>query len=77
MSDNIFKETLGEQATFVVHVQLRQNATWQGTIQWLEEEKTQKFRSVLEMLKLMDQALQKEQPIDENETWEILTDKAI
>ena len=77
MSDDIFKETLGEQATFVVHVQFRQNATWQGTIQWLEEKKTQKFRSMLEMLKLMDQALQKEQTIDENETWETLTDKAI
>lgn len=44
-------------AKFVVHVQFRQNATWQGTIQWLEGDKVQRFRSALEMLKLMDEAL--------------------
>ena len=45
------------QAKFVVHVQFRQNATWQGTIEWVEENKTQRFRSALEMLKLMEEAL--------------------
>ncbi len=48
----------GEKATFVVHVQFRQNATWQGTIQWIESKKTQKFRSTLELIRLMDEALQ-------------------
>lgn len=48
----------GEKATFVVHVQFRQNATWQGTIQWIDSKKTQKFRSTLEMIRLMDEALQ-------------------
>lgn len=42
---------------FIVHVHYRQNATWQGTIQWVDENKTQNFRSALEMLKLMDEAL--------------------
>lgn len=45
-------------ARFVVHVQFRQNATWQGTIQWLEGNKTQHFRSALEMLHMMDEALE-------------------
>ena len=45
------------KAKFVVYVQYRQNATWQGTIQWVDENKTQRFRSALEMLKLMDEAL--------------------
>ena len=45
------------KAKFVVHVQFRQNATWQGTIQWVEKNKTQRFRSTLEMLKLMDEVL--------------------
>jgi hypothetical protein len=43
--------------TFVVQVQFQRNATWQGTIDWLDARKTQRFRSVLEMIKLMDEAL--------------------
>ena len=46
-----------DRATFVGHVQFRQNATWQGTIQWVESNKTQNFRSTLEMIKLIDEAL--------------------
>lgn len=49
------------QAKFIVHVQYRQNATWQGTIQWVDENKTQRFRSTLEMLRLMEEALDSKQ----------------
>jgi Holliday junction resolvase-like predicted endonuclease len=45
-----------EKATFVVHIQFRQSATWQGSITWVEKDRTQNFRSALEMLKLMDEA---------------------
>ena len=45
-----------EKTTFVVHVQYRQNATWQGSITWVEQNRTQNFRSSLEMLKLMEEA---------------------
>lgn len=45
-----------DKATFLVHIRFRQNATWQGSITWVEREKTQNFRSALEMLKLMDEA---------------------
>ena len=45
------------KATFIIHVQFRRNATWQGTISWTEQKKTQRFRSTLEMIKLMDEAL--------------------
>lgn len=51
------QEALAGKANFVVHVQFRQNATWQGTVQWLDKNKTQQFRSALELLKLMDEAL--------------------
>ena len=57
MSDEIFNDVHGKKATFVIQVQFRQNATWQGTITWTEEKKTQRFRSTLEMIKLMDNAL--------------------
>ena len=47
----------GDKGTFVVHVQYRQNATWQGTVVWSEKKVTQNFRSALELLKLIDGAL--------------------
>lgn len=47
----------GDIATFVVHVQYRQNATWQGEVIWTDEQRKSSFRSVLELIKLMDNAM--------------------
>lgn len=47
-------------ATFVVRILHRENATWQGEIFWAEENRTEKFRSMLEMVRLIDSALEKE-----------------
>lgn len=47
-----------DKATFIIHVQFRRNSTWQGTIQWVESQKQQSFRSTLEMLRLIDEALE-------------------
>ena len=44
----------GKLFTFVVYIQYRQNATWQGDIVWVEQNQIRPFRSALEMLKLMD-----------------------
>lgn len=44
--------------TFVVHVQHYENATWQGEVVWADQNRAQKFRSALELLKLMDSALE-------------------
>ncbi|PWL48650.1 MAG: hypothetical protein DBY36_08935 [Clostridiales bacterium] len=57
MSENEVTSQRGDKATFVVHVQYRQNATWQGSVVWAEKNKTQRFRSALELLKLIDSAL--------------------
>ena len=43
--------------TFEISVKFMQNATWQGQIHWVEKNQKQNFRSALEMLKLMDEAL--------------------
>ncbi len=51
----------GEKGTFVVYVQYRQHATWQGQVVWAEKDKTQSFRSALELLKLIDSALDLEE----------------
>ena len=49
------KETpRGEKATFVVNVQFRQNATWQGTVDWLCGGEPDAFSSDLEFLKLVE-----------------------
>jgi len=45
------------KCTFEIAVRFRQNATWQGQITWAEKDLKQNFRSVLEMLRLMDEAL--------------------
>lgn len=50
----------GGLATFVVHVKYRQHSTWQGEIVWAEKNKKQTFRSALELLKLIDNALEDE-----------------
>ncbi len=56
----------GEKATFVVRIQYRQNATWQGQVTWAERNKTINFRSALELLKLIDST--SEEGIEES--WE-------
>ena len=43
--------------TFVVKIVSQQNSTWQGSVTWTEEKKVQKFRSALELLKLISGAL--------------------
>jgi hypothetical protein len=56
MDEEISKLEKNEKTTFIVSVQYRENATWQGTITWVEENRTQHFRSAFEMLKLMEEA---------------------
>lgn len=51
----------GDLATFVIHVQFRKNATWQGEVIWAEQQKKMCFRSALELLKLMDGAMDQEE----------------
>ncbi|WP_095176226.1 MULTISPECIES: hypothetical protein [Blautia] len=54
--DEILKQN-GQVATFVIYVQYRQNATWQGEVIWKEKGMKQHFSSALELIKLVDSAL--------------------
>jgi len=47
----------GKLATFAVRILFRQNASWQGSVTWLEGDRSQSFRSALELILLMDNAL--------------------
>ena len=47
----------GRRATFEVQVLFRQNTSWQGVLFWKEGGLEKRFRSVLELVMLMDSAL--------------------
>lgn len=44
-------------AAFQISVLFRQNASWQGTLVWMDRKMDAQFRSVLELIRLMDSAL--------------------
>ena len=54
----------GRCATFQIQVIFRQHTSWQGTVTWLEESSEQSFRSVLELILLMDSAIRKLEECD-------------
>jgi len=47
----------GEVSTFVLQILSRKNATWQGSILWLDRDEPVLFSSTLELLKLVDSRL--------------------
>ena len=47
----------GESATFSIRILFRQNASWQGRVTWMEGRQEQTFRSALELILLLDNAL--------------------
>ena len=57
MSDEELLDRHGDLGTFIIRVQHRQNSSWQGRITWMDEDKTVYFRSMWEMLKLIDSAV--------------------
>ena len=47
----------GTVATFALRILFRQNASWQGSVAWLEGNQEEYFRSVLELIVLIDNAI--------------------
>lgn len=46
------------QETFVVRILRTENSTWQGSVTWVEQNKKQNFRSGLELIKMIDNAME-------------------
>lgn len=65
--ENLNKGHRGKQGTFLVRICFRQNASWQGTVKWLEKGRELKFRSAMELLLMMDSALMKAENWDMEE----------
>ena len=55
LSNGTIKE--GNKATFSLRILFRQNSSWQGALYWHNGKKEESFRSVLELLMLIDSAL--------------------
>ena len=73
MTDEELLEKHGQQQTFIVRVTHRQNSTWQGQITWAEKNQKLNFRSVWEMIHMMENAIYEEIPEEEVpkvEAWE-------
>lgn len=51
-------EYRGKKGTFFVHVQYRQNSSWQGQIEWAEKGVLKHFNSELDLIKLMISAIE-------------------
>ena len=58
------KNQKNENQNFVVTVRSQENHTWQGTVSWVEGKRQENFRSVLELLKLIDSAVETESEED-------------
>ena len=57
MSDDELLSRHGDLGTFIIRVQHRQNSSWQGHVTWMEQNRTIHFRSVWEMIKLIESAV--------------------
>ena len=54
------------KGTFIVRIEHHDRQSWQGEVIWADEEKREKFRSALELLKLMDDAIKPAQEQDDS-----------
>ena len=68
MKDEQVLSQHGEIGTFIVRVQHRQNSSWQGRLTWVDKDQTVNFRSIWEMIKLIESAVDTvSEPEDEDE----------
>ena len=54
-----------DKGTFIIKILNKSNSTWQGTVTWVEESKTQNFRSALELIKIIDGAIEQTEVLDD------------
>lgn len=58
--------------TFVIDIKSTQDDTWKGTILWTQENREVSFRSTLELIRLIDSAVQTS---EEGISWGLSEDK--
>lgn len=60
LTDEELLQKRGKSATFIIRVQQRANSSWQGRITWVEKNRTLRFRTIIEMVKLIETAIDPE-----------------
>ena len=60
MSKEIVEANHGEIATYSVSIITRQNTSWQGIINWLDGNPSRSFRSALEFIHIINEAIKKD-----------------
>ncbi len=65
--DNIIH--FGRVCSLSVRIFYCQNSTWQGELHWLEGEKSIRFRSLLELINLIQEAVETSQNKTEIRNW--------
>lgn len=51
----------GDMATFELKILFREHSSWQGSLLWQEQKQEKNFRSVLELILLLDSALRQQE----------------
>ena len=65
-----------QNKTFILHLQFRQNKSWQGTIKWADSMKTLQFRSALELMRIIASTCRESQEAEpETDCLEVLNGK--
>lgn len=72
MKDQELLSKHGDMGSFIIRVQQRQNSSMQGRLTWVEKNKTVYFRSVWELIRLIDSAVELNNPSsgEEMPSWE-------
>ncbi|MDW7728798.1 MAG: hypothetical protein SCJ94_02155 [Bacillota bacterium] len=64
--DQLKNNSKEQDLVFYIKVQYRCNSSMQGTVQWMDGRKASKFRSVLELGNLINDARQKASGVQQN-----------
>lgn len=51
---------MNKKQTFILEISDTQNQSWQGKLEWVQGRKKESFRSVLELLRLLDSVVGQE-----------------
>ncbi len=78
MSDKELLTKHGDIGTFIIRVQQRQNSTWQGSVTWVDEDRTANFQTALELIKLLESGIEAGLPEEDrtkDPSWQDLLNK--
>jgi hypothetical protein len=64
MSIHKLNDSKDKKGTFIVEIQHQEKGSWQGKVTWAEGGRKEVFRSTLELIKMMDSAVNEAEEAD-------------